>query len=153
MISWVRSKFHRKRGSSRRVVKRSNIDRLHSEFRRKGGGSRQTSLRVLGGKLDKNGSAFHKEHLQFEDDKDGPRILDIVQTSTCSFGHTVDDKVRVAGICEIGQEVLCSTNTCKLECIYCGAVVCRVHSRTYSDKTYCNRHKWIHYWRIFWRLD
>lgn len=153
MISWVRSKFRRKRSSSRRVAKRSNIDRLHSEFRRKGGGSRQTTLRVLGGKLDKNGSPFHKEHFQFEDERDGPRTVDVVQMGTCSFGHTIGDKVRLAGICERGDEVLCSVEGCMLRCVHCGAVVCRVHSSTSGDKTYCQRHKWVLYWRMFWRLD
>ena len=135
------------------MKKRNPIDSLYNEFRRKGGGSRHTTLRILGGKLDKNGAPFRKEQLQFEDDKDGPRIIDVVQTSICSFGHTIDDKVRVAGICEIGGEVLCSTEKCLLQCIYCGAVVCRIHSSTYGDKTYCQHHKWIHYWRLFWRLD
>ncbi len=135
------------------MAKRSKIKRLQDEFRRKGGGSRHTVLRALGGKLDKNGLPFHKERFQFDDERDGPCIVDVVQTSTCSFGHTIDDKVRVAGICEIGNEVLCSTDGCKLECCHCGIVVCRAHSKTYGDKTYCNRHKWIHYWRTFWRLD
>jgi hypothetical protein len=136
------------------MAKRHKIDILRSEFRRKGGGSRQTILRLLGGKLDREGAVFHKERLQFEDEKEGPRIVDIVQTNTCSFGHTIDDKVRVAGICEIGGEVLCSTEGCMLRCTYCGAVVCRrIHSSTYGDKTYCQRHKWIHYWRMFWRLE
>jgi len=143
----------KKRKKKIRRKKTTPLDRLHREFRRKGGGSRHTSLRILGGKLDKNGPAFHKEHLQFEDDKDGPRILDVVQTSTCSFGHTVDDKVRVAGICEIGGEVLCSSEGCLLHCVHCGAVVCHIHSSTYGDITYCRNHKWIHYWRMFWRLD
>lgn len=135
------------------MAKRSNIKRLCSEFRRKGGGSRHTTLRVLGGKLDKNGPPFYKEHLQFEDQRDGPRIVDVVQTSTCSFGHTIDEKVRAAGVCEIGGEVLCSADGCMLRCVRCGAVVRCAHSSTYGDKTYCLRHKWIHYWRVFWRLD
>ena len=135
------------------MAKRSKADRLLSDFRRKGGGSRQTILRVLGGKLDNQGSVFHKEHLQFEDDREGPRTIDIVQTNTCSFGHTIDDKIRVAGICEVGGEVLCSTEGCLLLCDRCGAVVCRVHSSTHGEKTYCRRHRWIHYWRWFWRLD
>jgi len=135
------------------MAKRPKIKRLHSEFRRKGGGSRHTSLRVLGGKLQKDGAPFHKEHLQFEDDRDGPRIIEVVQTSTCSFGHTIGDKVRAAGICEIGGEVLCSTEGCMLQCVHCGAAVCRRHSATYGNKTYCRNHKWIHYWRMFWRLD
>lgn len=153
LVSWVRSKLRGKRRRPGRRRKSSNIDRLRNEFRRKGGGSRQTTLRMLGGKLDKNGSPFHKEYFQFEDARDGPRIVEVVQTNTCSFGHTVDDKVRAAGICEIGGEVLCSAEGCALCCIHCGAVVCRVHSSTYGDVTYCRRHKWIHYWRMFWRLD
>jgi len=134
------------------MAKQHLIDNLCGEFRRKGGGSRQTILRVLGGKLDKNGSPFRKEHLQFEDEKEGPRVVDVVQTSTCSFGHTIDDKIRVAGICEIGGEVLCATEGCMRQCV-CGAVVCRRHSRTFGEKTYCRPHIWIHYWRMFWRLD
>ncbi len=133
--------------------KRNKLDLLRSEFRRKGGGSRQTTLRVLGGKLDKDGMPFRKEHLQFEDDQEGPRTVDVVQTGTCSFGHTIDDKVRVAGICEVGGEVLCSNEGCMLQCVHCGAVVCRIHSSTHGDKTYCSHHTWVHYWRIFWRLD
>jgi hypothetical protein len=135
------------------MAKRHSIKNLYGEFRREGGGSRHTILRTLGGKLDKNGSPFRKEHLQFEDEKEGPRIIDVVETSTCSFGHTIDDKVRAAGICEIGEEVLCSTEGCLLQCVFCGAVVCRSHSSTYNGKTYCSRHRWIHYWRLFWRLD
>lgn len=135
------------------MAKQHLIDNLCGEFRRKGGGSRHTTLRILGGKLDKNGSPFRKEHLQFEDEKEGPRVVDVVQTSACSFGHTIDDKVRVSGICEIGGEVLCSAEGCLLQCRSCGTVVCRIHSSTYGDKTYCQRHKWIHYWRMFWRLD
>ncbi len=135
------------------MAKRPMMNRLQNEFRRKGGGSRQTTLRVLGGKLDKDGMPFRKEHLQFEDDKEGPRTVDVVQTGTCSFGHTIDDKVRVAGICEIGGEVLCSHEGCMLQCIHCGAVVCHIHSSMHGDKTYCSRHRWVHYWRMFWRLD
>jgi len=135
------------------MAKKSRIDRLQDEFRRKGGGSRHTILKVLGNKLSRDGSAYHKEHLQFEDENDGPRVIDVVQAGTCSFGHTIDEKVHVAGICEIGGEVLCSTKGCTLQCVHCGAVVCRKHGRTYGDKTYCQRHKWIHYWRMFWRLD
>ena len=135
------------------MAKKSNMDRLRDEFREKGGGSRHTIMRVLGGKLDKNGTPFHKENVQFEDENEGARIVDVIQTSTCSFGHTVDDKIRVAGVCEIGGEVLCSTENCLLRCVHCGAVVCRVHGSIYHDKTYCQRHKWIKYWRMFWRLD
>ena len=135
------------------MAKRSNIERLHGEFRRKGGGSRQTVLRTLGGKLNKDGVSSRIEHLQFEDEREGPRTVDVVETGTCHFGHTIDDKVRVTGICEIGGEVLCAAEGCMRQCVHCGAVVCRLHSSTYGDKTYCQRHKWIHYWRMFWRLD
>jgi len=131
----------------------ANIERLLRELRRRGGGARHRILRVLGGKLDRHGAVFHKEHLQFEDPREGPQVVDIVETGTCSFGHTIDDKVRVAGICEIGQEVLCSADGCMFQCIHCGAVVCRLHSRTYGEKTYCRRCLWVHYWRKFWRLD
>jgi hypothetical protein len=135
------------------MAKQPNIKRLLSEFRRKVGGSRHTVRRVLGGKLERDGTTFLKEHLQFEDEREGIRTLDVVQTSTCSFGHTIDEKVRAAGISEIGGEVLCSTEGCLLRCVHCGAVVCRVHGSIYHDKTYCQRHKWIKYWRMFWRLD
>ena len=137
----------------RRVKRRSQAQRFQSEFRHKGGGVRNTTLRVLGGKLDPYGLPFFKEHFEFEDQLDGPRVVDLVQTSTCSFGHTIDEKIRVAGICEIGNEVLCSTEGCLQRCIHCGAAVCRIHSSTYGDKTYCRNHLWIHYWRMFWRLD
>jgi len=123
------------------------------EMRRKGGGSRHSILRVLGGKLDPRGAPFHKEHVQFEDEREGPRTVDVVETGTCSFGHVVDDKVLVAGICELGGEVVCSTAGCTFVCVHCGAVVCRRHARTYGETTYCNRHRWVHYWRAFWRLD
>jgi hypothetical protein len=129
------------------------MDRHLEEFRSKGGGSRQRILRVLGGKLKRNGTPFHKERLQFEDEQEGPQTVDLVRTGTCSFGHTIDDKVRVAGICEIDGEVLCSTEGCLLRCVHCGAVVCRRHSRTYAERTYCRRHRWVHFWRKFWGVD
>ena len=88
------------------MAKKPKTNRLLGEFRRKGGGARQTTLRVLGDKLDRYGALFQKEHLLFEDAREGPRSVDIVQTNTCSFGHTIDDKIRVAGICDIGGEVL-----------------------------------------------
>ena len=135
------------------MAKRPMMNRLRQEFRRKGGGSRHTTMRVLGGKLDRYGAPFHKEQFQFEDERDGARVMDVVETGTCSFGHTIDDKVRVAGRCEIGHEVLCSTEGCLHQCLHCGAAVCRRHSRTFGDRTYCRRHVWIHYWRQFWRLD
>lgn len=131
----------------------TTTDSVIRELRRKGGGSRHSVLRVLGEKLTPQGAAFHKEHVQFEDEKEGPRAVDIVQTNTCSFGHTVDDKVRVAGVCEIGREVVCSTEGCMFRCCHCGAVVCRRHSRTFEEGTYCRRCVWTHYWRSFWRLD
>jgi len=135
------------------MAKKTDIDQSIEDFRSKGGGSRHTIKRVLGGKLDKNGAPFHKENMQFEDENEGARIVDVVQTGTCSFGHTVDDKIRVAGVCEVGGEVLCSTEGCMLQCVECGAAVCRRHGTIYRDKAYCQRHKWIKYWRMFWRLD
>jgi hypothetical protein len=135
------------------VAKRPMMNNLRNEFRRKGGGSRHTALRVLGGKLDRYGVAFNREQFHFEDAKDGARVIEVAECGTCSFGHTVDDKVRVAGICEIGGEVLCSTEGCMRQCVHCGAVVCRRHSRTFGEETYCRRHMWVHWWRAFWRLD
>ena len=131
----------------------NSMDRHIEEFRSKGGGSRQRIMRVLGDKLDRHGAAFHKEHLQFEDQAEGPQTVEIVQAGMCSFGHTIDDKVRVAGACEIGGEILCSTEGCKAECCCCGSAVCRKHSKTYGEKTYCRRHTWIHYWRKFWGVE
>ena len=129
------------------------IDRHIEEFRRRGGGSRQSTIRALGGKLGRHGASYHKERLLSEHEEEGPQTVEIVETSTCSFGHTIDDKVRVAGICEIGGEVVCSMEGCTHQCVRCGAVVCRRHSRTYGEKTYCTRHSWIHYWRKFWGLE
>jgi len=134
------------------MAKRPQMNRLRDEFRHWGGGSRHTTLRILGEKLDRYGAAFNKEQFQFEDERDGVRIVDVVESGTCSFGHTLDEKVRVAGICEIGGEVLCSTEGCLRLCVHCGAAVCSRHSRTFAEKTYCRRHVWIHYWRSFWRL-
>ncbi len=135
------------------MARRPLMNRLRSEFRQKGGGSRHTTMRTLGGKLGRHGTPFHKNTFQFEDEREGARIVDVVEVGTCAFGHTIDEKVRVAGICEIGGEVLCSTEGCMRTCTHCGAAVCRNHSRSFGDRTYCTRHSWIHYWRIFWRLD
>jgi len=135
------------------MARRTQFQRQISEFRRKGGGSRHTIKRVLGGKLDRHGAVFEKEQMHFEDDREGPRTVDIVQTNTCSFGHTVDDKVRVTGVCELGGEVLCSTEGCMFQCIRCGVVVCRRHSATRADKTYCHNCRWVYYWRKFWGLE
>ena len=135
------------------MARRRRLDELLEEFRKKGGGLRRTSQKVLGGKLEAGGQAFLKEHFEFDDGDEGPRTIDVAEVPTCAFGHTVDDKVRVAGICEIGGEVLCSVQGCLQQCVHCGAVVCRTHSSTYGNKTYCISHRWIHYLRLFWRLD
>jgi len=129
------------------------IERLLRELRRRGGGSRQSVLRILGGKLDRHGAPFWKKHLEFEDPREGPRTVDVVQTNTCSFGHTIDDKVRAAGVCEIGHEVLCSIPGCLLQCTNCGAVVCRRHARTYGQKTYCRNCSWLYFWRKLCGLE
>ncbi len=130
----------------------TNVEQLIRELRRLGGGARNTVLRVLGGKLDRHGAPFHKEHVETQHPEDGVVTVDMVETGTCSFGHVIDDKVRVEGICEIGGEVLCSTEGCMLRCDRCGAAVCRRHSRTYGERTYCLRCRWHHYWRLFWRV-
>ncbi len=133
--------------------KRTQLQKHVRRFQREGGGSRHTIKRVLGRKLDNGGAIFEKEKLLYEDIQDGPRTVEIVQTNTCSFGHTIDDKVRVSGICEIGNEVLCSSEGCMLQCAHCGAVVCRRHSVSHNEKVYCINCRWIYYWRRFWRLD
>ena len=130
-----------------------DLEQLLRELRQNGGGTRHTILRVLGGPLRRDGALFHKETLQFEDEHDGLRQVDVVETPTCSFGHTLDDKVRLAGVCEIGGETLCDTPGCMHACVCCGATVCRRHSRTYGELTYCTRCRWRHYWRIFWGLE
>ena len=129
-----------------------NIDQLLQELREKGGGSRQSTLRVLSGKVDRHGAPFRRESLQFEDEAEGLRTVDVVETRTCAFGHTIDDKTRVAGICQICGEVLCSSPGCMSQCVRCGAVVCRRHGRTYGEVTYCRSCRWVHFWRLFWRL-
>ena len=134
------------------MAKNPTINRLLGVLRKRGG-SRQSTVRELGGKLKVGGAPYWKEHVTYEDDDGNPHVADIVRTSTCSFGHAVDDKVRVAGICEIGQEVLCSEEGCMLRCRHCGSVVCRIHSRTFGENTYCRPHVWVHYWRKFWALE
>jgi hypothetical protein len=131
----------------------SLLQRVLDHFRRAGGGSRQRVIRFISGPLEPGGATFRKERMQFEDEAEGPQTVDIVETSTCAFGHTIDDKVRAAGVCAIGDEVLCSTPGCLHQCCVCGAVVCRRHSRTYGDRTYCVRHRRVHYWRAFWGLE
>jgi len=57
------------------MAKKTDIDQSIEDFRSKGGGSRHTIKRVLGGKLDKNGAPLHKENMQFEDENEGARIV------------------------------------------------------------------------------
>ena len=70
-----------------------------------------------------------------------------------------NDKVRVAGTCAIGGEILCSTEGCLRTCARegCGATVCRRHSRVYGGKTICLRCRFPYLlrtiWRKFWGLD
>ena len=135
------------------MAKRMSIKRMIRRHRRLGGGIRQTTLRVLGGKLDKHGATYKKVHLEHDHDEDGPTVEEIVEDGLCGFGHTIGEKGRVVGVCEIGEEVVCSMEGCALQCVRCGAVVCRKHSRTYGEKTYCRRCRWVYYWRLFWRLD
>lgn len=136
--------------------KRYRAEDFIREHHRRGGGARQSVVRVLGDTLDRHGPAFRKEHLEFED-AHGPRVVDVVETNLCSFGHTIDDKVRVAGTCQMPgcNAVLCSTAGCLFVCSRCGAVCCRRHSIVSGDKAYCSSPscRWLYYWRLFWRLD
>ena len=134
------------------MAKNLTIDKLLRVLKKRGG-SRQTTAREMAGKLTPRGAPYWKERVTYEDDDGNPATAEIVRTGTCAFGHSVDDKIRVAGVCEIGQEVLCSTEGCMLQCVHCGAVVCRKHSKTYGEKTYCHRCRWVHYWLVFWRLE
>jgi hypothetical protein len=139
------------------VAEPPDLDAILREHRARGGGSRQTTRRILAGRLTPGGDAYRREHLASDDPLDGPHVTDVVLTNTCSFGHVLDDKVRPAGVCEIGGEIVCSADAggqvCMQICACCGAVCCRRHSRTYGSRTYCLRCRWVGLWRTFWRLD
>ena len=134
------------------MLKQIKMDRILRIFRKRGG-ARQTTVRELGGPLKARGTPYWKEHISYEDENGNPHVVDLVRTGTCSFGHTIDDKVRAAGICQVGQEVLCSEEGCLLRCRHCGDVVCRLHSLSFGEIIYCQRHIWVHYWKLFWALE
>ena len=115
--------------------------------------TRKTIVRVLGEKLGRNSPAYLRENLVLDNERDGLHTIDFGEIPLCGNNHTITDQVRIKGRCEMCDMLLCSQDGCALQCVVCGAVVCRRHSKTYGEKTYCSRHWPIHYWLKFWGLE
>jgi len=121
-----------------------------------GGGTRQTTVRYVGGLASDDGVAFEKEDVQFEED-DGLRTVEWIGTRFCDCGSIIDGKeAAITGRCSHPGCTALTCSKCVRRCCADGdgRTFCPRHARTYGDgKTYCSRHSWLRWWRAFWGLD
>ena len=121
-------------------------------------GSRTTQIRILGSQASEDRVGFRHERIETEDDRGNARQVDVYEAKTCSFGHMLDQEVRVMSVCQIQGcgAVLCSAPGCSATC-ECGASCCPTHRKSWQvgpgrTVTYCSICKWRHYWKLWWGL-
>jgi len=121
------------------------------------GGTRVTTIRFLGRQATEDDVLFTRDHFETEDDLGNAIQVDAFTAPLCSFGHVLDQQVRPTARCELGGELMCSTEGCAAWCCVCGAACCAQHRSSYQlegDRTvtYCSRCGWRHWWRRWWGL-
>ena len=110
--------------------------------------TRSTVIRAVEGRVSSDGVAFIKEHMEFvEPDMVTTRTVDFVSARTCEFGHLLDEKNRLVSTSSCCGAMTCSVEGCSLNCIRCGASLCRRHASVYADgEVYCascKSYKWL----------
>jgi hypothetical protein len=112
--------------------------------------TRNTSMRVIEGKVDQDGAAYIHEKVDFVDSDLTVRSVDFTSSRTCSFGHLQDQKVRLLSVCEVCAAYTCSWaedgSRCSFTCVRCGRAICKNHTFLHAKKdAYCPQCKWYGY--------
>jgi len=108
--------------------------------------TRNTSMRVIEGKVDQDGAAFIRENVSFVDTDLTVRSVDFTSSRTCSFGHLQDQKTCLVSVCEECHLYTCSAPGCSFTCIRCGRAICRDCTFLHAKKdAYCPKCKWYAY--------
>lgn len=119
------------------------------------GGTRITTVRLLGGRATDDNVISLREHIETEDQNGILRQVDVYVGQRCSCGRVIDQETHLAGSCRICGAILCSG--CLDCCCICGAACCPIHLKTYDlgngkTTTFCIRCSWRHWWRKWWGL-
>ena len=152
MQLFARPKPRRAPPSVQRQSLQDFLDELNAS-----GGSRVTTIRLLGERSAHRGVLFQREHLEFEDADGNARQADVYLGHYCTTGHLLDQQVRAVSLCALCGAIMCSTPGCAATCSVCGESCCPVHRSTYDlgngkTVTYCSRCSWRHFWKLWWGL-
>lgn len=120
-------------------------------------GARMTTMRILDERSVEQGVLTRHEHVETEDDEGNLRQIDAYHAGVCSTcGGLLDKEVQPKGICRTCGRVMCSQ--CHARCCVCGQSCCPQHRSQFEvdggeTKTYCSRHAWLHWWRVWWGIE
>ncbi len=109
--------------------------------------TRSTVIRAIEGRVSTDGVAFIKEHVEAMEPDNTIHTIDFVSARECDFGHLLDEKNRLVSRASCCGALTCAEEGCSLNCVRCGASLCRRHASIYADgEVYCascKSHKWL----------
>lgn len=112
--------------------------------RRHPGGTRNTSVRVHGGRASQNGTMFSRDELEFEDET-GIQKLQFFESSSCDNGHVLGTAdAEVVGTCAFCDRWLCTAPGCAFTCAEHGTMVCGRHAFQVDGRVLCADHRFLH---------
>ena len=122
----------------KRPLTRAAFERL---VRRYPGGSRNSSIRVHGGRASENGTMFSRDEIEFEDET-GIQKLQFFESSSCDNGHVLGTaNAEIVGTCKACKRWLCTAPGCAFTCADHGYVVCGRHAFQVDGRVLCSQHR------------
>jgi len=150
IASVLSSSIGRRRRQEDLYSSNDELDGMLSELRTSGG-YRKQELHEIGPVATTDGTTWQDEHIHYDDIVNGiENEIDIKRSRRCSCGEVLGYKNNVLGTCMVCGSILCSTDGCAHRCEYCGNIVCTRHAKKYGEHTFCTRHRFIAWWRLFW---
>ena len=117
------------------------------ELLRQTGGTRQSTVRVLGDVVTSDDMVYEQEVVETET-PEGIRTVQWYSTRRCSCGRAIDQNNALTGVCTSCGQTVCAADGCSHRCRRCGRVICRRHACVYGEETYCRRHSWVHWVKL-----
>jgi len=102
--------------------------------------TRKTTLRLLEDSVSEDQVAFLQEELSFMSQDMTVRLVNLICSRTCDFGHVQDQQTRIVSRCSYCHAWTCSAPGCSFTCQRCGHAVCRAHARLHGEKEVCCSH-------------